>query len=372
MNKNTNIKILVDKNTKTNNSAQRHRNKHSWQQKSASPLYGAIDLGTNNCRLMIAQPSGQGFRVINSYSSTVRLGEGLLNNGFLSCSAMDRTIQALKICSEKLKSFDVIKSRSIATEACRRAKNYDEFFTQIKNKTGLKIELVSSNEEARLALRGTQNLLNPAQPYALIFDIGGGSTEIIWAKRGNEYFDIVDLISLPLGVVTVAEEWKMTKTNNQNYQRTVSNITQKLPDLCKRNNIKQRIKENKVQMLGTSGTVTTLGAIHLKLNYYDRSLIDGLYLTFKDLSSAMRKLTEQDYKSRSQMPCIGDERAELAVPGCAILEAICKKWPVGELRVADRGLRDGILLELMTGDGVTVTGNPAKTSRRNKNIEIKG
>jgi exopolyphosphatase/guanosine-5'-triphosphate,3'-diphosphate pyrophosphatase len=366
MNKNTNIKTFVDENTKTNYAAQHRPYKHRWQQKSASSLYGAVDLGTNNCRLMIAQPSSQGFRVINSYSNTVRLGEGLLNNGFLSYSAMDRTIQALKICSEKLRSFDVIKSRIIATEACRRAKNHHEFFIQIKNKTGLEIELVSSNEEARLALRGTQNLLNPAQPYALIFDIGGGSTEIIWAKRGIEHFDIVDLISLPLGVVTVAEEWKLQKTDNKSYQRTVFDITQKLLDLCKCNNIKQKIKENKVQMLGTSGTVTTLGAIHLKLDHYDRSLIDGLYLTFNDLSDATRELTEQNYKSRSQMPCIGNERAELAVPGCAILEAICKRWPVGELRVADRGLRDGMLLELMTGDGITVTGNPAKTSRRNK------
>jgi exopolyphosphatase/guanosine-5'-triphosphate,3'-diphosphate pyrophosphatase len=364
MNDNTSIKTLMDESTKTNYSGQCHSNKYRWQQKSAFPLYGAIDLGTNNCRLMIAQPSGHGFHVINSYSSTVRLGEGLLNNGFLSYSAMGRAIQALKVCSEKLKSFDVKKLRIIATEACRRAKNHDEFFTQIKNKTGLKIELVSSNEEARLALRGTQNLLNPAQPYALILDIGGGSTEIIWAKRGIEYFDIVDVLSLPLGVVTVAEEWKIQKTNNNNYQRTVFDITQKLPNFCKHNNIRQKMKENKVQMLGTSGTVTTLGTIHLKLDYYDRSLIDGLYLTFKDLSIATKKLTEQDYKSRSQMPRIGDERAELSIPGCAILEAICKRWPVGELRVADRGLRDGMLLDLMTADGITVTGNPAKTSQK--------
>jgi exopolyphosphatase/guanosine-5'-triphosphate,3'-diphosphate pyrophosphatase len=210
-----------------------------------------------------------------------------------------------------------------------------------------------------------QNLLNPVQPYALILDIGGGSTEIIWAKRGTNYFNIIDVLSLPLGVVTVAEKWKIEEFKENSYQQTVQDIYQQLPTLCDRNDIKQKIRGGKVQMLGTSGTVTTLGAVHLKLNYYDRSLIDGLYLSFKDLSCATNKLISQDYESRSKMPCMGNERAELAVPGCAILEAICKRWPVGELRVADRGLREGMLLELMTDDGITVTGNPAKTNQRN-------
>ena len=365
INKSTNIKRVKGHRIKTNCSTQHQSEKHDFLPNSARHIYGAVDLGTNNCRLMIAQPSGQGFTVINSYSSTVRLGQGLLNDGFLSQSAMDRTIHSLSICSEKLRLFNVFKSRCIATEACRRAKNYDEFLAQIKTKTGLKLELITSDEEARLALRGIQNLLNPVKPYALILDIGGGSTEIIWAKRGTDCFNIIDVLSLPLGVVTVAEKWKMEKTNENSYQQTVLDICQQLPLLCDRNNIKQKIKERKVQMLGTSGTVTTLGAVHLKLNYYDRSQIDGLYLTYRDLRRATNTLTSQDYESRSKMPCMGNERAELAVPGCAILEAICKRWPVGELRVADRGLREGMLLELMTDDGITVTGNPAKTNQRN-------
>lgn len=323
-------------------------------------MYGAVDLGTNNCRLLIAQPTGKGFRVITSFSRVVRLGEGLLKSGYLNKQAMDRTIRALRICSDKLKTFNVINFRSIATEACRQAQNCDEFFTKIKKETGIQMETVTSNEEARLALRGCQSLLNSTQPYAVVFDIGGGSTEIIWAKRGKKNFEIIDVLSLPYGVVTLAEEWMTSEIDSQAYEQMVQHVATKLPTFCIKNSIKQRIKNKKVQMLGTSGTVTTLGAVHLNLNYYDRSLIDGLKLTFQDIERASKRLTKQSFQNRSELPCIGNERADLVIPGCAILEAICKRWIVGELSIADRGLREGMLLELMVGDGIPVTGNPAK------------
>jgi exopolyphosphatase/guanosine-5'-triphosphate,3'-diphosphate pyrophosphatase len=322
-------------------------------------MYGALDLGTNNCRLLIARPTGQGFRVAASFSRIVRLGEGLAESGRLTDIAMDRTISALAICSEKLKYFEVVQSRSIATEACRRAENCDEFLARIDQETGLNFEAITSNEEARLALKGCQSLLHPEFPYALVFDIGGGSTEIIFAKKNGTNFDIVEVLSLPLGVVTLAEECGTYEIKNDCYQNMVSDISEKLPAFCERNDIKSKVAENKVQMLGTSGTVTTLGAVHLGLSHYDRSMIDGLDLTFEELNHASRKLTDLDFKGRTEMPCIGNERAELVIPGCAILEAICQAWPVGNLRVADRGLREGMLLELMIDDGVPVIGNPA-------------
>lgn len=349
----------------------RKRGKYGFSRKRKPRIYGALDLGTNNCRLLIARPTGPGFRVVASFSRIVRLGEGLQESGRLTDIAMDRTISALAICSEKLKSFDVVQSRNIATEACRRAENCDEFLARIDQETGLNFEAITSDEEARLALKGCQSLLHPAQPYALVFDIGGGSTEIIWAKKnssankeftahtlGTDY-EILDVLSLPLGVVTLAEECGTYEINDGCYQNMVNDISVKLPEFCNRNAIKQKISANEVQMLGTSGTVTTLGAVHLGLSHYNRSLIDGLDLTFEELDNATSRLTELDFDGRSQMPCIGNERAELVIPGCAILEAICRAWPVGKLRVADRGLREGMLLELMIKDGVSVIGNPA-------------
>jgi exopolyphosphatase / guanosine-5'-triphosphate,3'-diphosphate pyrophosphatase len=354
-----------------NDSTRRKRGKYGFSRKRKQRMYGALDLGTNNCRLLIARPTGQGFRVVASFSRIVRLGEGLAESGRLAEIAMDRTISALAICSEKLKSFDVVQSRNIATEACRRADNCDEFLARIDEETGLGFEAITSNEEARLALKGCQSLLHPEQPYAVVFDIGGGSTEIIWAKKNNPEdsadFEILDVLSLPLGVVTLAEECGIYEINNECYQNMVSDISSKLPAFCERNDIKSKVANNQVQMLGTSGTVTTLGAVHLDLSHYDRSQIDGLDLTFDELNHASRKLTDLDFKGRTEMPCIGNERAELVIPGCAILEAICRAWPVGRLRVADRGLREGMLLELMIKDGVPVIGNPAANCRQHQN-----
>jgi exopolyphosphatase/guanosine-5'-triphosphate,3'-diphosphate pyrophosphatase len=342
----------------------RKRGKYGFLRKQELRMYGAIDLGTNNCRLLIARPTGHGFKVVSSFSRIVRLGEGLSESRSLSAKAMERTISALAICSEKLKSLDVVKTRNIATEACRRASNCSEFLARIKKETGLAFEAITSNEEARLAFGGCQPLLNLEQPHALVFDIGGGSTEVIWAKINAENFDILDVLSLQVGVVTLAEEYGTNEISNDSYRNMVNEISGQLTSFCSRNRIKQNIVENNVQMLGTSGTVTTLGAVHLNLNHYDRSLIDGLDLTFEELNYASQKLISLDFQGRSGMSCIGNERAELVVPGCAILDAICHAWPVGRLRVADRGLREGMLLGLMAEDGVPVKGNPAANSQQ--------
>ena len=262
------------------------------------------------------------------------------------------------ICSAKLREFDVTRSRIIATEACRRAANCAEFLDDISDRTGLQLETISYEEEARLALVGCQNLLTKAAPYALVFDIGGGSTELTWAHRVADHrFEILDVLSLPFGVVTLAEDSQADQIGEAGYTTMVDEIAAHLPPFCAANGIGEKVRHGQVQMLGTSGTVTTLGAVHLNLPYYSRSRIDGLEMAFDQLSQATRRLSSLNFKDRAAVPCIGEERAELVVPGCAILEAICRSWPVGQLRVADRGLREGMLLELMAEDGIPITGN---------------
>lgn len=344
----------------------KRRGKFGFSRHRKPRMYGALDLGTNNCRLLIARPIGQGFRVVASFSRIVRLGEGLNDQGLLSEEAMSRTISALSICSDKLKTFEVSRTRSIATEACRRASNCDGFLAQIEQNTGLNFETISSHEEARLALKGCQNLIDDHINHALVFDIGGGSTEIVWAQRSDEgqgrEFDIVDVISLPLGVVTLAEKYGGKDFSDALYKKLVADIAGELVEFSDNNNIMDKVNSGDVHMLGTSGTVTTLGAVHMNLPQYDRSKIDGLSISFEELQNASCNLTDLSYDDRAAIPCIGRERAELVVPGCAILEAICQIWPVGRLRIADRGLREGMLLELMAEDGLHLTGNPAANS----------
>ncbi len=334
-------------------------------QKRRERLYGALDLGTNNCRLLIAKPDGgNGFRVVGSFSRIVRLGEGVSRTGSLIDSAMNRAVDALGICAAKLRDLGVTRMRNVATEACRRAANCQDFLDRIKAETGLEFETITAEEEARLALLGCQSLLTEDAPYALVFDIGGGSTEITWARKTDEQtFEMLDVVSMPIGVVNLAEQCGCTEIAPARYAELVRDIAGRIPPFCAKNGIRSRVDAGQVQMLGTSGTVTTLGAVHLDLPQYSRSRIDGLVLGFDALDRAAKQISSLDFAGRAAIPCIGTERAELVVPGCAILDAICHTWPVGKLTIADRGLREGMLMELMAADGRQVAGLPPSSPR---------
>lgn len=317
---------------------------------SNTPLYAALDLGTNNCRMLVARPTPQGFRVVDAFSKVTRLGEGLSASGRLSEAAMDRTLEALEACVLKMERNQVARARLVATEACRRAENGAEFTRRITERTGLNPEIISPNEEASLALAGCASLLHPHVPWALVFDIGGGSTELLWVANSPAGQKIMGVQSLPTGVVTLAEQWTAELASGSGYAKVVESISAAFKPFESLHAIAATMTGNLVQMLGTSGTVTTLGALHLGLDRYDRSKVDGLELGFNDIAAVTRRLAAMSHDERAAHPCIGPERADLVVAGCAILEAVCRLWPLGRLRVADRGVREGILLGMMRKD----------------------
>ncbi|KIL97166.1 Phosphatase Ppx/GppA family [Paramagnetospirillum magnetotacticum MS-1] len=316
-----------------------------------APLYAALDLGTNNCRMLVARPQGRGFKVVDAFSRVTRLGEGLSASGVLSEAAMARTLDALEACVEKLERNQVGRARMVATEACRRAANGTEFTTRITERTGLKPDIISPREEASLALGGCASLLDPHVPWALVFDIGGGSTELVWVQNSLLGQQVMGVQSIPTGVVTLAEQWAQELASNSGYARVVERIGAAFRPFEAMHTIGAMMAGNMVQMLGTSGTVTTLGALHLGLERYDRSRVDGLELGFADIAAVTRRLAAMTHEQRAAHPCIGEERADLVVAGCAILEAVCRLWPLGKLRVADRGVREGVLLSMMREDG---------------------
>jgi exopolyphosphatase / guanosine-5'-triphosphate,3'-diphosphate pyrophosphatase len=311
--------------------------------------YAALDLGTNNCRLLVARrlpsaPAAAPFRVIDAFSRIVRLGEGLATSGVLSEAAMARTLDALKICAEKISFHHVAGARAIVTEACRRAANCAEFMARVESETGIELEIISAEEEARLVVTGCAPLLDPRVPYALVFDIGGGSTELVWLRvPGAGAPEILGSLSLPHGVVTLSDRYGGREVSAATYEAMVDEIAAAIRAVEERHRIADRIAAGEVQMLGSSGTVTTLAAVHLDLPRYSRRRIDGVVVRFDDLRRATRLLAERSHAERARHPCIGTERADLVIAGCAILEAICRLWPVGRLRVADRGIREGIL-----------------------------
>ena len=311
-------------------------------------VLAALDLGTNNCRLLIARPQGDGFRVIDAFSRIVRLGQGLTQSGRLSDDAMGRTVEALSICASKMRRRDVTLSRVVATEACRRADNCPEFLDRVVRETGLAVEIISNREEAELAFTGCVPLLDPAIPDAIVFDIGGGSTELAWLRRDADGRRIqLEVMSMPIGVVTLAERHGGDRFARQVYRTMVDEVAAELDEFEGEHGIARQVGAGHVQMVGTSGTVTTLAGIRLNLARYARDRVDGTFLDFDDVLRLTRDLAGMGFEDRAAHPCIGRERADLVVAGCAILEAICERWPVGRIRVADRGVREGILFGLL-------------------------
>ncbi|HKF74462.1 MAG TPA: Ppx/GppA phosphatase family protein [Stellaceae bacterium] len=306
----------------------------------------ALDLGTNNCRLLVARRAGRGFRIIDAFSRIVRLGEGIAQSGRLSEAAMDRTLAALAVCADKMARRKVTQARAVATEACRRAGNCEEFLERVRTQTGIPIEIIASDEEARLVVVGCAPLLDRRTPFALVLDIGGGSTELAWLRVPRDPRQaphVLDFVSLPYGVVTLSDGYDGRAVTEEIYGTMVAEVRAALAPFERSNGIARRIESGAVQMLGSSGTVTTLAAIHLGLPRYNRVAVDGSSLSFAEVAAASRGVLAMDYAARVAHPCIGAERADLVLAGCAILEAVCALWPVGHVRVADRGLREGIL-----------------------------
>ena len=315
--------------------------------------FAAIDLGTNNCRLLVARPSGDGFRVIDAFSRIVRLGEEMRESGALTDAAMSRTIDALRICAAKMRRRRVDRARLVATDACRRAGNSLEFLERVAAETGLHLEIISAEEEARLALRGCAPLFAPDKRRALVFDIGGGSTEVMILDTDAVSNDAEcptqngGWMSMPFGVVSLSERYGGDALSRESYAAMIEDVDRRLAPFCAKNGIAGSARRGELQMLGASGTVTTLTGVYLDLPRYDRAQVDGAYLGFGSIQQISDRLRRMCCAERAMHPCIGEDRADLVVAGCAILEAMCRRWPVGQLRVADRGLREGILLDLM-------------------------
>ena len=316
--------------------------------------YAALDLGTNNCRLLVARPTADGFRVVDAFSRIIRLGEGVAASGRISEAAITRAVEALLVCREKMRARGVARARLIATEACRAADNGQEFRARVAAEAGLELEVIDSATEARLAATGCTELFDPAASGIILFDIGGGSSELVrlnrshLGRRGPPPPDIAGWVSLPVGVVTLAERYGGKTVSREVYDAMVGEVA----PFVDRFAADHRCDLDSFHMLGTSGTVTTIAGVYLRLRRYDRRRVDGCWLSDGEISRVVAELMAMSFDERAANPCIGVERADLVLAGCAILDAIRGAFPCERLRVADRGLREGMLVEMMREDGV--------------------
>jgi len=322
-------------------------------------FYGALDLGTNNCRLLVATPRDHGFRVVDAFSRIVRLGEGVGTTGRLGEAAMRRAIEALKVCANKLAYREVTRARLIATEACRAAENGAEFVETVSRETGLVLEIVSQETEAKLAVAGCASLVDPRASGVILFDIGGGSSELVWidlaetgsGRRRRMSDRVKGWMSLPLGVVNLSERHGGCHVTAEQFETMVVEVAELLHAFPEVEALDLAVADGTMHMLGTSGTVTTLAGVHLGLPRYDRRRVDGIWLSGERVGELVMEFAAMDYEARVANPCIGRDRADLVLAGCAILEAFRRRWPVDRFRVADRGLREGALVEMMAEDG---------------------
>jgi exopolyphosphatase/guanosine-5'-triphosphate,3'-diphosphate pyrophosphatase len=336
------------------------------------PTFAALDLGTNNCRLLIARPSEDGFRIVEAFSNIVRLGEGLSQTGRLQDHAMDRALAALRICAEKIARRRCVKVRAVATQACRAAENGAAFVARVQRETGLDLQVISPHEEAHLSVAGCLNLLDRRAEAALVIDVGGGSTELSWVELKGADLDVDPRryapqtlpvkawISIPVGVVTLAERFPEDDADRPAwYRRMVEAMKAEMAGCVEAEAVRPAFTAGRAHIIGTSGAITSLAGIHLGLKRYDRRRVDGLWLTRADCEATAERLLAVDVKGRALEPCIGPERADLVLAGAAILQAVQELWPCERVRVADRGLREGLLLSLMAA-------GPSRRRRRSR------
>jgi exopolyphosphatase/guanosine-5'-triphosphate,3'-diphosphate pyrophosphatase len=323
-----------------------------------SDVFAALDLGTNNCRLLIAKPAPEergaaanGLRVIDSFSRIVRLGEGVSVTGMLSNEAMERTIAALRQCRTKLNRHAIAGARYVATEACRRAQNSEAFLKRVKAETGIAIDIISTEEEAQLAFRGCIPLLDTKADKAIVFDIGGGSTEFLWVDTKGDAAQVIDWFSIRHGVMNLAEHFGGNAYVELYFNELVERIMREFQAFDQKHNIRNHIAQRPVQLLSTSGTVTTLAAVHMKLPRYDRMRVDGSTLPTRSLRDVVEQLVGMRPYERAAEPCIGIERSDFILSGCVIFEAIARMWQAEKITIADRGVREGIIVSLLNGKG---------------------
>ena len=325
-------------------------------------MFAAVDLGTNNCRLLIAEPHGKRFRVVDSYSQIVRLGEGMSASGKLSDAAIERTLKALRDIRKKIKDYPVKRIRCVATQACRAADNGREFVERIQKETGLTFKVISPKEEAQLAVIGALDLVDDSKDVSLVVDIGGGSTELCWVdskatktsglKGALDKLPMLGWASFPIGVVSLSERFP-ERADKDWYPEMLDYARNTMKDFKRGKQLATHFEAGKGHLIGTSGTVTSLCAVHMNLDRYIRSIVDGSTLTFTDAIAARTRLSDLSREERAQIPCIGDGRSDLVLAGCAIMEAVWELWPSDDMKVADRGLREGMLLSLIHGKPTT-------------------
>jgi len=305
----------------------------------------AIDIGTNTFRLLVAEvhpdarKKNYNITVISSKRTITRLGDGIVHNGWIQEEAVTRSIKALKLFSRIMSRFEVDKISAVATSVLREAKNSSEFLVKVKDITGLKIKVISGREEARLTASGMLIDMPPPKS-ALMLDIGGGSTELIFMKDGKA----LAVQSLDLGVVYLADKYMISDPPlTGDLMRMDEEISGKIHSSIK--SFKKLVSRNTV-FIGTAGTVTALAALSRNLRRFNHNKIHKSILTVDKVRNIFSALSVMPSKERAEHVPFELARLDIIVPGTLILLKLLESFGLRELTVSNYGLLEGALIDL--------------------------
>ena len=308
---------------------------------TTSTRYAAIDLGTNTCLLLVAEWDGQELHPLVREMRVVRLGENLDRTGRISSTALDRATAALTEYRDIITSSGCQEMRCVATSAFRDAPNKDELTERIRNITGLEIEEISGEEEARLVHRAVQEAFPEETGERASVDVGGGSTEIIFDKQGHLH----EVHSLPLGSVRLTERHF---SHDPPAAVEVAALRDNISTVLEDSGLPTKV----ASLIGVGGTATTLAAIHLELEDYDPVKVHGRILKQRDLETILERCLALPYEQRVRLPGLHPGRADVIMAGTIILLAIMGHLQDKMIRISDRGIRWGIIAEMIRSQGV--------------------
>ena len=298
--------------------------------------FAAIDIGSNSTNLLITDRTG---KTIERVVRTTRLGADLLKTGRLSSESIQRTVVCLEEYEKLILSNRITTEnrRTVATAACRVAKNTDEFFTEVKRISGKEPELLSGQAEGALAFLGATSALQPPEP-TLVIDIGGASTELM---VGNEKLDIA--VSLPFGAVTVTEsELHRDPPRPEELTNAISMVADAVDDVA--HNYPQINQVSRV--VGVAGTIVTIAAVEVGQKNLDVDKLHKMRLSRDAVEDVFRTLATEPLRDRVFNPGLPKDRADIIVGGCCVLVAVMRRLQISEIIVCQYNLLDGVISEL--------------------------
>ncbi len=317
---------------------------------------GAIDIGSNSVRLLVAEAlRGSNYRILDEEREPTRLGRSVSSKGQLDDESMERTIAALNTFKQIAAGYQVTTLRTIATCAVRESRNGPEFCRRVREQVGLDVEVISGEREAQLAFASVQHAFDLSSKNVIVADIGGGSTELIFAT-GNL---IESIFSTPLGAVRLTEQFGIGEgVEDADFARGLERLEEEVASCLKKRTTRPLFAPH--FLVGCGGTFTTLAELMMAAKREVDVPVAGYRVSQAEIRHLLDRLTKMPLRARRNLPGMTPDRADIIVAGLTIVDALLKRFRVNTVLVHTRGVRDGLVREMIEESLGTTGDEPAQ------------